>query len=212
MKTIFFCSITFVFSLVLMNSCNSSSNNTSENSVPEIDTLNQKDSASIIPKEEIPQTVDERINDIKTWYNQIQKTGKKQCKTKTNIRYDGLNPEEGKMPFDQEASLCKISDELELVQATLNGYEWTSEVSIYKRDGKIFFVLINGAAEGWSYERRYYCDKDENVIRFLAREADGGEDISGPQIEQKLDSKKPGIREYISEDLSDIETILKSSI
>jgi len=74
------------------------------------------------------------------------------------------------------------------------GYEWGQEVSIYKRKGKIFFIFVTGGAETWSYEYRYYFDADENLIRHLVKEADYGNEISGPNKEIKIDAKKKNVK------------------
>ena len=204
MKIIYY-KIIIVLSLFCLISCNESQKN-------EIETTEPSTPISIeeTPVEEIPQTVDERINDIRAWYSQIQNLGLKNCKQKTRVKYDSFSPETEKMPFDQVASRCKLSDEFELIEGNFSGYEWSYTVHIYKKNQKVFFIFIEGGAEGWSYERRYYCDKDENVIRHLEREAEGGEEVRGPQKEMKINNQN--IREYLKSDFDELELTLRSSI
>jgi hypothetical protein len=204
MKIIYY-KIIIVLSLFCLISCN-------ESKKEEIETTEPSTPISIeeTPVEEIPQTVDERINDIRAWYSQIQNLGLKNCKQKTRVKYDSFSPETEKMPFDQVASRCKLTDEFELIEGNLSGYEWSYTVHIYKKNQKVFFIFIEGGAEGWSYERRYYCDKDENVIRHLEREAEGGEEVRGPQKEMKI--KNQNIREYLKSDFDELELILREKI
>jgi hypothetical protein len=204
MKIIYY-KIIFVLSLFSLISCN-------ESQKEEIETTEPSSPISIeeSPVEEIPQTVDERINDIRAWYSQIQNLGLKNCKQKTRVKYDSFSPETEKMPFDQVASRCKLSDEFELIEGNLSGYEWSNTVHIYKKNQKIFFIFIEGGAESWSFERRYYCDKDENVIRHLEREAQDGEEVRGPQKEMKI--KNQNIREYLKSDFDELELILREKI
>ncbi len=204
MKIIYY-KIIFVLSLFCLISCN-------ESKKEEIETTEPSTPISIeeTPVEEIPQTVDERINDIRAWYSQIQNLGLKNCRQKTRVKYDSFNLESEKIPFDQVASRCKLSDEFELIEGNFSGYEWAYTVHIYKKNQKVFFIFIEGGAEGWSYERRYYCDKDENVIRHLEREAEGGEEVRGAQKEMKI--KNQNIRDYLSNEFYEIELILKEKI
>lgn len=202
---ILYIKITIVLLLFSLISCN-------ETKKEEIKTTEPTTPISIeeTPVEEIPQTVDERINDIRAWYSQIQNLGLKNCRQKTRVKYDSFSVESEKIPFDQVASKCKLSDEFELIEGNFSGYEWSYTVHIYKKNQKVFFIFIEGGAEGWSYERRYYCDKDENVIRHLEREAEGGEEVRGPQKEMKI--KNQNIRDYLSNEFYEIELILREKI
>ncbi|NDF59518.1 MAG: hypothetical protein EB100_00390 [Crocinitomicaceae bacterium] len=162
------------------------------------------------PVEEIPQTVDERINDIRAWYSQIQNIGLKNCNQKTRVKYDSFSPETEKIPFDQVANRCKISDEFEVIEGNFSGYEWSNTVHVYKKDQKIFFIFIEGGSEGWLFERRYYCDKDENVIRHLEREGNAGSEVQGPQKEMRTNNQN--IRDYLKSELDELGLILREKI
>lgn len=191
---------------IMLIACNSNidkPDNSDNNTVT--DSLGRKEEI------EIPQTVDERIDDIRKWYAEIDRMPKSNCRTKTRTAYDGLTPE-NTFPFEQKASRCQLNDSYELVEGDLLGYEWGYTVHIYKKDGKIFFVFIEGGAEAWTYERRYYCDKDEQVIRFLEREGEGGDEPNGPQKTMKLKNSSSNIRDYVGDDFKEIEKILKEKI
>jgi hypothetical protein len=158
--------------------------------------------------EEKPQTKEERIQEIKLWYSEVQKIGMKNCESKKRVKYDNPFSPDEKIPFDQVVKTCKLDDHYELIRGDFMGYEWSQQLTIYKKDGKIFFVLVEGASEGWSYVKRYYCDKDENLIQLLENEADGGEEVKGPGKETKLDPAKPKIQDNISSYLSDVNFVL----
>jgi hypothetical protein len=154
-------------------------------------------------------TVDERVEQIRGWYGEIQKIGMNNCKTKRKTRYEkGLLPESDEIPCEQIVKTCKLNDDFELIRGEFSGYEWNQQVSMYKRKGKIFFIFVNGAAESWSYEYRYYFDNDENLIRHLEREADGGNELSGPNKEKKIDDKKKFVKICAKDYFEEIEFVL----
>lgn len=158
------------------------------------------------------QTAEERINDIRKWYAEIINQGLSNCKTKTKTSYDSPMPDMEPFAFEQTASSCILSNDFQLIEAYLNGYEWGNKVHIYKKNGKIFFVFIEGGAESWTFEKRYYCDKDENVIRYLEREGENGDQPNGPQTTMKLNADNPNIRAYLNSEFKEIAGILKAEI
>lgn len=163
-------------------------------------------------KPETPQTVEERIADIKRWYGEIQRLKLKKCTTKKRTKYDGFSPESEAIPFDQEASICKISDEYEIISGTFYGYESGSIVRLYKRKGSIFFALLEGGGEGYTQETRLYCGKNEQVILHMEREANNGDAPSGAHQTIPVNEKDPALRSYLKEEIKEIEWILGSKI
>ena len=158
--------------------------------------------------EEKPQTKEERIQEIKLWYSDIQKIGMQNCETKKRVKYEGFDPESEKMPFDQIVKTCKLDASYELIRGDFSGYEWGYQLTIYKKDSKIFFVLITGGGEGNSFEKRFYCDRNENLIELLENDAEGGEEVKGPGKSAKLDPAKPRIQDNIAEYLTDVNFVL----
>lgn len=158
--------------------------------------------------EEKPQTKEERIQEIKLWYSDIQKIGMQNCETKKRVKYEGFDPESEKMPFDQIVKTCKLDASYELIRGDFSGYEWGYQLTIYKKDSKIFFVLITGGGEGSSFEKRFYCDRNENLIELLENDAEGGEEVKGPGKSAKLDAAKPRIQDNIAEYLTDVNFVL----
>jgi hypothetical protein len=158
--------------------------------------------------EEKPQTKEERIQEIKLWYSEIQKIGMQNCETKKRVKYEGFDPESEQMPFDQIVKTCKLDATYELVRGDFSGYEWGYQLTIYKKEGKIFFVLVTGGGEGSSFEKRFYCDRNENLIELLENEAEGGEEVKGPGKPAQLNPAKPKIQENIAEYLSDVNFVL----
>jgi hypothetical protein len=160
-------------------------------------------------EEERVQTNDERIADIKKWYAEIQKIGKKNCKIKSKMVQDGLT-DENLYSFNNKVSRCQLNDEYQLIKGELVGYEWDQTVNIYLKNGAIFFVFIEGGSEGYVYEHRYYCDKDENVIKYLMKEGESG--VLGGHKTMKLNLKSPNIRSYIKSEIKELQAISRGVI
>ena len=158
--------------------------------------------------EEKPQTKEERIQEIKLWYSDIQKIGMQNCETRKRLKYEGFNSESEKMPFDQSVKTCKLDASYELIRGDFSGYEWSYQLTIYKKDSKIFFVLVTGGGEGNSFEKRFYCDRNENLIELLENYTEGEEEVQGPNKSPKWDPSKPRIQDNIAEYLSDVNFVL----
>ena len=134
-----------------------------------------------------PNTANNRVEEIRKWYSEIQAIGIKNCTSKTYtvdepVGYD----ENGKMvesPFNQTIQRCNLSPIYSLYDGFFTGDHWGQSVKVYLKNNKIFFVFISGGGEGSSYEERYYCNEDEKIIKELRREADGGEELSGANFE-----------------------------
>ncbi len=165
----------------------------------------EKDSV-VAPAVEKPQTVEERIQEIKQWYAEVNKLGMKNCAEKKRVRKEG--PPGQTIAFDQVLKTCKLNDVYELIRGEFSGYEWSYSINIYKKNGKIFFVLYEGSEAALAGESRYYCDKDENLIRQLDREAFDGAAFSGPGKETKPDPLKPKIQDNIKKYQKDIDFVM----
>ena len=128
-------------------------------------------------KEE-PQTVKERILEIKSLYKEIQGyKGEKSCRKATKTTYDGLGEGDG-FPFENEAKECKTETGFLVKEVTLNGYEWSEHTSFFYKDDILFFVFSQGGAEACAYEYRVYYSGGNDVIRVLSAENDcDGDDV-----------------------------------
>jgi len=160
--------------------------------------------------EEVPQTVEERIQEIKELYAKIQSSPNqnKDCtsKSKTTIDYDILK--EG-YPFENTAKKCKLEDGLLYEQVTRNGYEWSETTSLYHKDGKRFFVFVTGGAEAYGYEYRIYYDKNYQDIRILMAENDyDGQEVSTPFV-LKDENRREEILNGVDAAMKEIATILE---
>ena len=154
-------------------------------------------------------SVDERVEQIRGWYGEIQKIGMNNCKTKRKTRYErGFSSDSEEFSFEQIVKTCELNEDFELIKGEFSGYEWAQQVSVYKRKDKIFFIFVTGGAESWTYEYRYYFDSDENLIRHLVREADGGDEISGPNTEKKINAKKKYVKDCAKEYFDEIEFVV----
>ena len=94
------------------------------------------------------------------------------------------------MPFDQTINLCRLNKIYLVRKAQYQGYEWSEDVFIYSKNDKIFFVFVKGSAEGYSYEKRFYCNSEEKIIKQLDQEAEYGKDDKKNNIENKTNLNK----------------------
>jgi hypothetical protein len=204
--------ILLIFSVLLFVRC---SENLEKNKNP-TSNENPKEAGSekLIPEmkseeEDKELSVDERVEQIRGWYGEIQKIGMNNCKTKRKTRYErGFSSDSEEFSFEQIVKTCELNEDFELIKGEFSGYEWAQQVSVYKRKDKIFFIFVTGGAESWTYEYRYYFDSDENLIRHLVREADGGDEISGPNIEKKINAKKKYVKDCAKEYFDEIEFVV----
>jgi hypothetical protein len=204
--------ILLIFSVLLFVRC---SENLEKNKNP-TSNENPKEAGSekLIPEmkseeEDKELSVDERVEQIRGWYGEIQKIGMNNCKTKRKTRYErGFSSDSEEFSFEQIVKTCELNEDFELIKGEFSGYEWAQQVSVYKRKDKIFFIFVTGGAESWTYEYRYYFDSDENLIRHLVREADGGDEISGPNIEKKINAKKKFVKDCAKEYFDEIEFVV----
>jgi hypothetical protein len=204
--------ILLIFSVLLFVRC---SENLEKNKNP-TSNENPKEAGSekLIPEmkseeEDKELSVDERVEQIRGWYGEIQKIGMNNCKTKRKTRYErGFSSDSEEFSFEQIVKTCELNEDFELIKGEFSGYEWAQQVSVYKRKDKIFFIFVTGGAESWTYEYRYYFDSDENLIRHLVREADGGDEISGPNTEKKINAKKKYVKDCAKEYFDEIEFVV----
>jgi len=150
-------------------------------------------------------TTKARIAEIKKWYGEIQTIGLKNCKTKNYVKTDGLTKEQ-KFPFNQKIQVCQLNNLYQVTKCQFTGYEWAQDVIIYRKNSKVFFVLITGGSEGYVYERRYYCNQDEKLIQQLDRDGEGGK-LKANNVENKIDLYK-NIKVILSETFDEIERAL----
>ncbi|MFK7787279.1 MAG: hypothetical protein AB8B56_19305 [Crocinitomicaceae bacterium] len=160
-------------------------------------------------QKEAPQTVEERIQEIKELYAKIQNSPNqnKDCtsKSKTTINYDVIK--EG-YPFENDAKKCNLEDGLMYKQVTLRGYEWGETANLYYKDGQRFFVFVTGGAEAYGYEYRIYYNKNNEVIRILLAENDyDGQEVSAPFI-LKDENRREEILNGVDIAMKEIATIL----
>jgi hypothetical protein len=149
---------------------------------------------------------EERIAEIKKCYAEIQTIGLKNCKTKKYVKLDGFNPESPKYSFDQNIQVCQINNNYQITKCSFSGYEWIQDVIIYRKNSKVFFVLIKGNSEGFVYERRYYCNQDEKLIQQLDREGEG--ELSSKITENNENLNKP-IQVVLSDTFDEINRAFK---
>jgi hypothetical protein len=145
-----------------------------------------------------------RIAEIKKWYAEIQTIGLKNCRTKKYVKYIQLSPTE-KFPTDQKIQDCQLNNLYKVTKCQFTYYEGEKEVIIYRKNRKVFFVLIKGSSEGYLYERRYYCNQDEKLIQQLDRDGEG--ELKANNTENKENLYK-NIKVVLSDEFDEIERAL----
>jgi hypothetical protein len=221
MKIIAYFIFTVTLSVVSLSSCNNLSDKKSQEKTSK-DTLlikNQeeyntdefkKTSNTQETQKKEAYDIESRIQVIRDWYREVEDTyTDTTCKTKKRISFDSFDDETEQFSFTQRVKTCKIEPYFEVVKTSFSGYGYAYGVSIYKKKNKIFFVFINGSSEGWSYEKRFYVDENENIIRHLEKEAFDGEAFNEPNKEVNIDPKKQSIRNKIKEHLKQIDWVLE---
>jgi len=145
-----------------------------------------------------------RIAEIKKWYAEIQTIGLNFCKTKKYVKYIQLSPTE-KFPTNQKIQDCQLNNLYQVTKCQFTYYEGNEEVIIYRKNSKVFFVLIKGASEGSVYERRYYCNQDEKLIQQLDRDGEG--ELTANNTENTENLYK-NIKVILSEEFAEIKRAL----
>ena len=147
-----------------------------------------------------------RIAEIKKWYAEIQTIGLKNCKTKKYVKSDENHNRE-RTSHDQKIQVCQLNNLYQVTKCQFTGYEWAQDVIIYRKNSKVFFVLIKGGSEGYVYERRYYCNEEEKLIQQLEREGEGGE-LNPNNIEKEQENLYKNIKVVLADDFDEIERAL----
>jgi hypothetical protein len=154
--------------------------------------------------------IEKRIELIRDWFRQVESLRQSsECETIERVRYDSFDVNTEQMPFVQSVKTCKINDDFELVVGDFRSFHSTYSAAIYKRQGKIFFVFVNGASEGWEFEDRYYADENEVLIRHLKKMA-FDEDLNTLDNEVVELTSAQSIRSSVEKSLEDIDWIIEA--
>ena len=139
-------------------------------------------------------SVTNRVNDIKNWYAEIQAIGMKNCTSKTYTAYEIAGYDENgkpvKYPHSQTIQRCNLNPTYTLFDGSFDGDHRAEFVKVYLRNGKIFFVFITEHTEGYSYEKRYYCNENQKIIKELRRNPNYEEGPEGTNSEIKTNLAK----------------------
>jgi hypothetical protein len=147
----------------------------------------------------------ERIAEIKKWYAEIQTIGLKNCRTKKYVKYIELSPTV-KYPADQKIQVCQLNNLYQVTKCQFTDHERDDEVIIYRKNSKVFFVLIKGSSLGFVNERRYYCNQDEKLIQQLDREGEGELAVNNTENKENL---YKNIKVILSDEFAEIERAFK---
>ena len=137
------------------------------------------------------QTEEAIVQEVRRMYLEVQKLGLKNCtsrKKTIHVRLDSADPSLTEQAFVQTVKVCRLDKAYEVISCKFSGWEWMEDVSVYKRNGKVFFMLTRGASEAMAYEHRYYCDGNEIVVRQLDKESERHDIGKAPSVKAKLPS------------------------
>lgn len=171
----------FTFGLIFffLISCSSANDSITPNSASS-EASEEASGPGIEQTEVAPQTIDERIAEIKEMYKAVQNTKeKKECKEAVKITMEGFDDESEQFPFENTASECNYATGYTVKEINLYGYEWAETTKFYYKNGILFFAFSEGGAEACIYEYRVYYDNAGEVIRVLVAENECTGDAPG---------------------------------
>ena len=119
----------------------------------------------------LQQSEESAVKEVRRMFEEVQQMPKNRYKEYNSIRYHTINASEPKIPFDQKVRVYQMGKGYELTVGEIGGWEWEETVSIYKKNGRIFFILVEGSGVAMLYEHRFYCDSNEKVVRRLKKES-----------------------------------------
>jgi hypothetical protein len=153
-----------------------------------------------------------RIQEIKKMYAEIiqfsNSNKSKECKTGKMMENTEDNNSH-KYSMEQTATYCKVSKEYSTYQAKFAGHEWNADVSIYMKNNKIFFVLINNAAETTIDNYRLYYGVYDKVIKVLKTSNEGDDSITPESMKTIEIKNKAEMKSIVDEFDKDFKKILK---
>lgn len=120
------------------------------------------------------EAINARVLEIKKWYGEIQSIGLKNCITKEKVVEEEISDEIEK--FTQTLKKCNLNETYQVVQGSFNSYEWSSNINLYRKNGKIFFVYIETFSIGGTGEFRFYFNDRELLIKQVEKIEDVIED------------------------------------
>ncbi len=124
-----------------------------------------------------------RVVTIKKWYGEIQSIGLKNCVEKTYIEKEILDKETKESEnHKQTIKKCILNSEYEVIQGEFSRRWSYAKTCIYKKNGKVFFVFIDGNGDGYPYQSRYYFDSNERLIKKLLKETDFNDKTTNKEI------------------------------
>lgn len=202
-----------IFAISITLGCEETASETSgevkTETTEEVTDIDEAQEEPQIEEEEAPQTLEERIQEIRELYAKIQSSPNQNndctSKSKTTINYDVI--EEG-IPFENKVKKCRLEEELMYQQVVLNGYEWQETWNFYYKDDHLFFIYQSGGSEAYGYDYRIYYDREGEVIRVLLAENDyDGQEVSAP-FEVKSENRKKEILDSADSAKKEMDAIL----
>ena len=131
------------------------------------------------------------------------------CKTGSKTIYQSFDDSSDGIPFKHSCKECSYSGGYKIYTGDFNGYEWYNKAFYYFKDGKLFFIFSEGAAESCAWEYRIYYDQNGNTIKILEKSNDctGEEPDKSTEISDPLEKKR--ILDEANNDFNAILEMLK---
>ncbi|MFM9052191.1 MAG: hypothetical protein ACKOKF_07735 [Bacteroidota bacterium] len=145
----------------------------------------------------------DRIQRIKTWYEQAVKAEKNPV---NQFNGSAVETDRGEN-FVQKVNRALLESGFEILTAEFSGWEWDETVKFYFKDDELFFVYISGAEVSSRYQYRIYYSSDGNVIRLLHKEGADGEMSENKEVTGK---QRAEVINMVDQDLAKARKILRT--
>jgi hypothetical protein len=204
--------VIFFFNLLL--SCDNNINiNTGQKSDEQsnhstTETNGQQPSEMTNTSVETPLNTEDRINQIKQWYSEIQDAAKNEGMS-NNCQESKWREKDVSEYFDQFSKHCHFQNEYELIQSKFGGWEWGEEITHYLKFGKVFFVLYSSESESSKSTFRIYYGQNSEVIRILENYEEYGSDAPSGNHEVTDQKEKADIMQFVNNNWRKAQNHLK---
>lgn len=155
-------------------------------------------------------TPEQRISDIKNWYNEAQnnmKSADKNCK-KAEEKWVHKIDKELSIDFVNRVSICNLPSGIKVYSGEFNGYEYQEKISFYFKNDKLFFVYYESAAESCYDENRVYYDEDKTPIQFLFKTNDCDGNYAGNNKKLEDPKQQKDVLKIVDQHFEEIQKIL----
>jgi len=155
------------------------------------------------------QSKEDRIKEIRALYQKSESLLSRASGCSTGQKNHNGTNRHVKMNYCDKAKICRLRDELSVMQGIFQDWEYGESVKVYLQNNNVYFVFMFGGSTraACEYEQRVYFDKSGNIIRFLERAIDDDEIMSADR-EITDPHRIEEIRNYIFDNINIIKEIV----